>query len=248
MSEDSIAQTESKIWACPHGCGYHIADGPAPDGEPTTGELIAEHLEEHAEQAVTIGLPPAACGCPVRYAQEVRGDPWDTLVEHRDGCPGDEAEPEPVDPARAAYTQGLREIADWLDAHPEVKLPHIGAHIPGCELPSLPIWIRAPYKWDDDQRDARARLAEIARAMGRANKGPGLVDGTFIVWRQFAGLAVFAQTERDEVCEKVVTGVREETVEVPDPEALAAVPKVTVTRTVEDFGWICSPLLAEAKS
>lgn len=203
MSEDSIAQTESKIWSCPHGCGYYIADGPAPDGEPTTDELIAEHLEEHAE---------------------------------------------PVDPARAAYTQGLREIADWLDAHPEVKLPHIGAHIPGCELPSLPIWIRAPYKWDDDQRDARARLAEIARAMGRANKGPGLVDGTFIVWRQFAGLAVFAQTERDEVCEKVVTGTREETVEVPDPEALAAVPKVTVTRTVEDVEWVCSPLLAEAKS
>lgn len=47
---------ESKIWACPHACGYHIADGPVPDGEASTDELINEHLEEEHS-----GLPaPAA--------------------------------------------------------------------------------------------------------------------------------------------------------------------------------------------
>jgi hypothetical protein len=44
-----------------------------------------------------------------------------------------------------------------------------------------------------------------------------------------------------------VVGTREVTEEVPDPEALAAVPKVTVTRTVEDVRWECRPLLAEAQ-
>jgi len=36
-----------KVWACPEGCGYHIVDGPVPDGEPPTWELIREHLAEH---------------------------------------------------------------------------------------------------------------------------------------------------------------------------------------------------------
>lgn len=41
-------QPESKIWACPTpDCGYHIADGPVPEGEPSTDELIREHMAEH---------------------------------------------------------------------------------------------------------------------------------------------------------------------------------------------------------
>jgi hypothetical protein len=52
--------------------------------------------------------------------------------------------------------------------------------------------------------------------------------------------------DRNEVCEKVVTGTREVTKEVPDPEALAAVPKVTVTETVEDVEWRCHPILDAA--
>ena len=56
------------------------------------------------------------------------------------------------------------------------------------------------------------------------------------------GLHVFAA--REEVCERVVVGTREITEEVPDPELLAAVPTVTVTRTEEDVKWECKPLLA----
>lgn len=49
---------------------------------------------------------------------------------------------------------------------------------------------------------------------------------------------------REEICERIVTGTREVSEEVPDPEALAAVPKVTVTKTVEDVEWRCHPILA----
>jgi heme-binding NEAT domain protein len=52
--------------------------------------------------------------------------------------------------------------------------------------------------------------------------------------------------DREEICERIVTGTREVTVEVPDPEQLAAVPTVSVTKTVEDVEWICRPLLDDA--
>jgi hypothetical protein len=50
--------------------------------------------------------------------------------------------------------------------------------------------------------------------------------------------------KRAEVCERVVVGTEEVEEEVPDPEALAAVPRVKVTKTVEQVKWVCSPLLA----
>ena len=51
--------------------------------------------------------------------------------------------------------------------------------------------------------------------------------------------------EREEICERVVTGTREVTEEVPDPEQVAAVPKVTVTRTEEIVEWKCRPILPD---
>jgi hypothetical protein len=149
---------------------------------------------------------------------------------------------------RAAFTAGLRELADWLDEHPEVQTPYLGAYIPGCPLPTMSIYVSEPYQWQPDKPSAREQLAQIGRAMGKFNKGPGQNADNFIVWRTFAGLAVFAQAARAEVCERVVTGTREVTVELPDPEAMAAVPKVTVTKTVEDVEWVCGPLLAGASS
>jgi hypothetical protein len=58
------------------------------------------------------------------------------------------------------------------------------------------------------------------------------------------GLKVKVTTYRDAVCERVVTGTREVTREVRDPDALAAVPTTTVTETVEDVEWVCAPLTA----
>jgi hypothetical protein len=92
-------------------------------------------------------------------------------------------------------------------------------------------------------------LAEFARAAARAGrkvtkKTNGTEDQFFGIEVSFGWLTLYVYADRDEVCERVVTGSREVVEEVPDPEALAAVPKVTVTTTVEDVVWRCGPLLA----
>jgi hypothetical protein len=130
---------------------------------------------------------------------------------------------------RAALIDGLRQVADFLTEHPEVPRPY---HLMGTEY--------FIYLYGDDQR---AQLVTIARAMGRSEKR--IKGERYQVRRQFAGLTLVAQADRDEVCEKVVTGSTEVTREVPDPELLATVPKVSVTEVVETVEWRCTPLLAD---
>lgn len=199
----------TKTWACPEpDCGYHIVDGPVADGEQPTFELIAEHLEEHANR--------------VAPAEEV-------------------AKPES---ARAAYIRGLREIADWLAEHPEVPLPyHAGYTHKGAGVGPV---LRVYAMHEHDGRTEREIIRDSARAMGHANKGVSIgEDPDFVVWRQFGGIAFMVQATREEVCERVVTGTREVTVKERDPKALAAVPMVEVTKTVEDVEWICGAILAD---
>lgn len=141
------------------------------------------------------------------------------------------AVPTETDQERAAYIEGLRQVADWLEAHPEVELPWLGFE------PKLSIYLVGYAQ--------REPLAAIARAMGSFEKIAN-GDDYFQIVRRFAGIAVVAQASRDEVCEKVVVGTTEVTEEVPDPVALAAVPKVTVTKTVEQVEWRCGSLLAPA--
>lgn len=146
-----------------------------------------------------------------------------------------------TDDARQAYIEGLHQIADFLTEHPEVPLPQISSSVSGSYLPTLAVFTQAQPQ--GEERDQRTMLADIARAMGNAQKS---TSHEFAVWRQFAGVVLAAYARRDEVCERVVTGTREVTREVPDPAALAAVPKVTVTETVEDVEYVCGPLLAKA--
>lgn len=145
------------------------------------------------------------------------------------------------DDARQAYIDGLHQIADFLAEHPEVPLPSLGGYIDGEYAPSMYVYLNVHRK--DDQR---AGLAEMARAMGNAGKSADSSIDRFYVYRQFAGIRLIASADQSEVCDRVVTGTREVTTEVPDPEALAAVPKVTVTEVVEDVDWVCGPLLAKA--
>lgn len=145
---------------------------------------------------------------------------------------------------RAAYIDGLRQIADFLAEHPEVPLPHLGAYAEDSPLPAMSI-----YVYGDDPR---AVMASIARAMtdagGAVQKRVKDSTASFQVWREFAGLVLVATASRGDVCERVVTGTTEITEEVPDPEALAAVPKVTVTKVIEDVEWVCQPLLKPAST
>lgn len=133
---------------------------------------------------------------------------------------------------RAGYTAGLRQLADLLDAHPEIPLPFHGR--PGCS----PITI---HHLDGD----REAFAATVRALpGRKDKA---VNGNYYnVEVALHGLRLQVTAYRDTVCERIVTGTRQVEREVPDPDALAAVPTTTVTETVEDVRWECSPLTAPA--
>jgi hypothetical protein len=132
------------------------------------------------------------------------------------------------DERRAQFTTGLRQIADWLDEHPEVPLP-----------PSFATSFTA-YVFD------KASAAACARAMGNAEKRVPTHNAEKLdLVRTFAGFEYIVRTPRDEVCERVVVGRREVEVEEPDPAAVAALPKRKRTEVVEDVEWRCGPLLAE---
>lgn len=142
----------------------------------------------------------------------------------------DESAPEPS--RRTQVAAGLRDLADWVEANPD-QISDL--------YPSVNLLLSV------GGRGGRDRIASIART--------GLDAGVKVTKEyseKWAGVklhfgphvTVDAYAARDEVCERVVVGTREETKEVPDPEALAAVPTVTVTETVEDVEWRCLPLLA----
>ncbi|MCU1677680.1 MAG: hypothetical protein JWM93_2438 [Frankiales bacterium] len=137
---------------------------------------------------------------------------------------------------RAAYTSGLRKLADLLDEHEELPLPYDGTVI---EM----LWIQTVPEYDEQRRLAQTFARLIPGTVAKSPRGDaldliGAIDG----------LNVQMIVDRDAVCERVVTGTREVTEDVPDPAALAAVPTTTVTRTVEDVEWVCRPLLTEAAS
>jgi hypothetical protein len=95
-------------------------------------------------------------------------------------------------------------------------------------------------------KDAFALLARAAKAHGAKieKQFPDDPERHFSMVAKFGPVAIRLHTERATVCERVVVETREITEEVPDPEALAAVPTVTVTRTEEVVEWQCKPLLA----
>lgn len=123
---------------------------------------------------------------------------------------------------RTAYTEGLRQLADWLDAHPDIDLPWTGTTYDPF---SLGVWL------------TKEELAEIVRALpGRVEKQ---FDETVVrVTSAFGGLRVQAYSGRNEVCERIVTGT--ETVTVP---AIEAKPERTEVREVVE--WRCHPILAD---
>jgi hypothetical protein len=124
---------------------------------------------------------------------------------------------------------GLRQLADMIEQNPE--LAQIAQY--------LADGVNVFYAWtkDDAQTVIRAALAAGAKVDKK------YVDDHFSASLTWGPVKARMLSNRATVCEKVVT-TREVTEEVPDPEALAAVPTVKQTRTVEDVKWVCSPILA----
>jgi hypothetical protein len=130
---------------------------------------------------------------------------------------------------RAGYIAGLRTLADALANDPDLVLPWDGS-----EHSSISIFTQT-----------KAEIAAYARLMGKASKKVNDSESYGFQLRGLLhGVNLLVYAPRSEVCERVVTGTREVTTTVPDPDALALVPTITTTSTVEDVTWICSPLLA----
>lgn len=134
---------------------------------------------------------------------------------------------------RAGYVAGLRALADILEQNDTLPLPFTGTT-------GDVQWIEV-VEDDEDQRRIAQTFTRCIPGTIRKNVRDDYLD----LNGRIHGLAVELIVKRDAVCTRVVTGTREVTEEVPDPDALAAVPTVTVTRTVEDVEWDCSPILAE---
>lgn len=135
---------------------------------------------------------------------------------------------------RNAYIAGLRQLADVLENHPEVPLPFEGN---GSEM-------TFHFLGGDDPKGA---MAATARALPTTFTKDVRLAGYFDMYGVLAGgLKIKLTAFRNDVCERVVTGTREVEVTEPDPDALAKVPTVTKTVTVEDVVWECSPVLAPA--
>lgn len=140
---------------------------------------------------------------------------------------------------RAEYIAGLRQLADLLEAHDELPLPFDGNH--GA--------MNFMFLNDDDPRAAMAaavRALPVPLAKNDPAKG-GAEEKYFNLSGHLHGLRIELSAFRAEVCERVVVDRREVTEEVPDPEAVAAAPKVKQTRTVETVEWRCHPVLAGAE-
>jgi hypothetical protein len=141
---------------------------------------------------------------------------------------------------RAGYIAGLRKLADVLEGHPEVPLPSAGQT--RSSAMSIPFY-----------GGTREEMAAAKRAIPVGTWSKEVWDGEsgssyFELTGRLEGLSLKLATYRDQVCTRVVTGTREVTKTVKDPDALAQVSEVEITETVEDIRWDCGPLLAPAAS
>jgi hypothetical protein len=134
---------------------------------------------------------------------------------------------------RSEYVSALRTLADIIEANDELPVPY------GIDAQ----WIDCALSAEDQRRVAQLFVRAIPGTVTKSVR-----DTAFDINGHVGPISVGMILSRDAVCTRVVREVREVTEEVPDPEALAAVPTVTVTKTVEDVEWVCEPLLADRES
>lgn len=124
---------------------------------------------------------------------------------------------------------GLRALADMLEQNPE--LAKHAAYLDSANVFFV------------DNAEDHAAIARAARQHGaQVTKQPS--ESLYNLRLSWGPMAAMVLASRGDVCERVVTGTRTVTQKVPDPELLAEVPEVEVTAEVEDFEWVCRPLLS----
>ena len=88
------------------------------------------------------------------------------------------------------YADGLRQIADWYEAHPEIPVPHLDS-----------VDVYTVHDRDDLQR--------VARALGSCEKGSASAESLFVLKRRFGALWLQFYWNRAQVCTQRVIGVKE---------------------------------------
>lgn len=138
----------------------------------------------------------------------------------------------------AEMAAGLRGIADMLVATPAL------ARMFENPLKWAGIWLH-PAR-DDSARGDLARFVRAALAVGAVITKEVSDDRFNVTATLPSGVKLMTLSHRDEVCERVVTGVETVTRTVPDPTV--EIPMVEVTEQVETVRWECKPLLAAGVS
>ena len=132
----------------------------------------------------------------------------------------------------AAQAAGLRALADLIEANPDLAATD-------SYIDNLHIWhVRDAAMLPALARAGMAHGATVTKEYGDQS------ENQFVLTLTWDAVGAKALSYRNTVCERVVTGTQEITREVPDPEALAAVPTVRITETVETVEWRCQPILA----
>lgn len=118
------------------------------------------------------------------------------------------------------YANGLRALADLMDAHPELA---------GYDV------TRNVFVQSLDEMTA------LARKIGGTWTKHSLGDYLFLRREVAPGVRVEINIQHHLACERVVVGTETIEREVPDPEQVEQIPLVTVTETVEKVEWRCPP-------
>ncbi len=123
---------------------------------------------------------------------------------------------------RTAWVDGLRQLADFIEATPEFTLPSCAATI---------------YLWGDRGTDPKGELARLVRLLGAGTK---TADDMWIgVERRFGPIKLDVRARRKTVCERVLVGTTTEK-RYRAPEGIEL---LEVDETVDVYEWVCPPSL-----
>lgn len=118
---------------------------------------------------------------------------------------------------RTAVVDGLRQLADFIESHPDMPLPTCRGSI---------------YLWGDD---AKTQLANIATSLGTAAKKAD--EFYYGLTKDFGPVSLSVKASRENVCERVVVGTKTTEYLVPPP----GVEMEKRIHTEEIVEWVCPP-------
>lgn len=196
--------------------------------EVKIGDVLVQGAHLEIERVVT-DLANGHCKTVIRWEGGEKRRQHKALITIR-------TRPHPDQHLADQLAAGFRAVAELFETNPV-----LAGHARYAQFDKL--MLSAGHANEASSKTVMADFIRAAKAHGGKITKSG-AEKWFHVNLSFGrvGLDVFAA--REEVCERVVVDTREVTEEVPDPEALAAVPTTTVTRTEEIVEWVCRPILA----